>query len=451
MKTCLRRWMALCLAICCVVCLSPRAVAAGFSDVPKNYWARREILDMQSRGLLQGSNGNFRPNEPVTTQAFLSILCRINGLDDRNLESGAGWADPAMAYGSYKDWFDEEEITKTSRGKPISRELAAKLLVNACFPGMADRSGRSRVFSDQDQISQDRLPYVRAASSLGLISGYEDGRFDPNGSLTRAAAAAILYRALGLLEAGAPAKGAAVQVPVLMYHDVSYLGYGYSKTPEIFKQQMRELKNAGFHTVSYAQLVDFVDNGAPLPEKPIVISVDDGYRTNYEYIYPILKELDMKIELSVIGGAIQYSSWGLKWDEVREMADSGLVGIQAHTHQMHGDHTAEGGRLGVLKSPKESWADYVDLLSRDTTSILDLVETKTGTRPIAFTYPRGKWNYMAEAIVTDLGCRVTVTTKDGVAKVTQGDPNSLHLMDRIGMDFRNGSVVSVLKQFGYQG
>ena len=45
----------------------------------------------------------------------------------------------------------------------------------------------------------------------------------------------------------------------------------------------------------------------------------------------------------------------------------------------------------------------------------------------------------------------TVTTKDGVARVVRGDPSSLRLMDRIGMDFRNGSVISVLKQFGYKG
>ena len=56
---------------------------------------------------------------------------------------------------------------------------------------------------------------------------------------------------------------------------------------------------------------------------------------------------------------------------------------------------------------------------------------------------------MAEAVIKSAGCKVSVTTKDGVAEITQGDPSSLYLLDRIGMDFRNGSVVSVLKQFGY--
>ena len=245
--------------------------------------------------------------------------------------------------------------------------------------------------------------------------------------------------------------GESVQVPILMYHDVSYLGKGYSKTPEIFRRQMQELKDAGFHTVTYGQLVDFVEHGTPLPEKPVIISVDDGYQSNYEYLYPILQELDMKAEIALIGGAIQYADWGLKWDQVREMADSGLVSFQAHTNQMHGDHTAEGGRLGVLKAPNESWTDYVELLGADTAAVMHKIQRHTGSRPVAFVYPRGKWNTMAEAVIMQAGCKVSVTTKDGVARITRGNSDSLRLMDRIGMDFRNGSVVSVLMQFGYQG
>lgn len=456
MKVWLRRVLSAALAAALgAAALVPCASAASFSDVPKGYWAYSDIMDMQSRGLIQGSGGKFRPGEPVSQQAFLSMVCRAAGLDDRNLESGASWSDPAMAFSFYQGWYEEDEITKTSRTKPISRELAAKLLVNALFPEALEHTRPAPVFRDADHISRDRLPYVQAAAGLELIGGYADGRFDPQGSLTRAASAALLCRALALLEQNKPAAGASVQVPVLMYHDVSYLseqgsGY-YSKTPELFKQQLQELKDAGFHTVFFSQLVDYVENGTPLPSKPIVITLDDGYRSNYEYAYPILRELGMKAEISLIGGAMQYTSWGLKWDDVQEMADSSLVSFQCHTNQMHGDHTAEGGRLGVLKAPGESWQEYVETLGADTVHILDLIETKTGTRPVTFTYPRGKWNTMAEAVVTSLGCKVSLTTKDGVAAVTQGDPSSLHLMDRIGMDFLNGSVVSVLKQYGYKG
>lgn len=435
--------------ILCFKILPAGADAASFSDVPRSHWAYDAIIAAEARGLIQGSGGKFRPGDSVSSQAFLSMVCRTWGLDDRTLETGDRWAEPAMAFGQYAGWFEEEELTRTNRAKPITREFAAKLLVNALFPEELKHQGSAVRFNDQSEIGWARRPYVQAAARLGLITGYEDGTFRPQAPLTRAAAASLLTRALQMKEAGETEES--VQVPILMYHDVSYLGSGYSKTPEVFLRQMQELKDAGFHTVTYAQLVNFVENGTPLPDRPIVISVDDGYRTNYEYLYPILQELDMKAEIALIGGAIQYSSWGLKWDEVREMADSGLVSFQAHTDQLHSDQTAEGGRLGVLKKPNESWTDYVELLGADTAAVLHKIQRHTGTRPVAFVYPRGKWNTMAEAVIKQAGCKVSVTTKDGVAEIIQGDPACLYLMDRIGMDHRNGSLLTVLKQFGYRG
>lgn len=447
----MRRLTALALSLVLCLGLLPMSVdAVSFSDVPESYWAYTDIQELCERGLVQGSGGKFRPDESVSIQAFLSMVCRAAGLDDRSLQSGDNWADPAVAYAVYQGWCDEEEITATNRTKSISRELAAKLLISALFPEALKTSKHKTTFRDESSIAPAYRSHVRAASELGLINGYADGRFDPRGGLTRAASAALLCRALRLREQSAPARGDSVQVPVLMYHDISYLGYGYSKTPEVFRQQMQELKDAGFHTVFYSQLIDYVEKGTPLPSKPIVITLDDGYESNYQYAFPILKELGMKAEISLIGGAVQYSDWGLKWSEVQEMADSGLVSFQAHTYLMHDDTSAQGGRLGVLKSQGESWTEYVETLGADTVRILDTIEAKTGTRPVAFTYPRGKWNTMSEAIVTSLGCKITVTTKNGIAVANQGDTSSLHLMDRIGMDFLNGSVLAVLRKYGYQ-
>ena len=436
-----RRILPLALALC-LSCV-PAARAADFPDVPKSHWAYSYIRDAVSRGLVQGyGNGRFRPEDAVSVQAFLSMVCRADGLDDRQLQSGSNWADPAAAYGAYFGWFRPEELGV--RTAPITREFATQLLINAFHPE-AIGQGTELSFRDQDDISPERLPYVRAAAALGLVDGYADGTFRPDQGLTRAAAAKLISRCIPRPAGG---TGEAVQVPVLMYHDVSYLGHGYSKTPEIFEKQMRELKDAGFHTVFFSQVIDYVENGTPLPEKPIVITFDDGYATNYTYVFPILQELDMKIELSVIGKAIRYADWGLRWDQIREMTASGLVSIEPHTN---GLHESTDSRTTMLKIPAESWTEYVCLVGDDTRQILDQITEETGSVPQTFTYPLGKYNAMTEAIVQRMGCKVSLTTKDGVARVVRGDPSSLRLMDRIGMDFRNGSVISVLKQFGYKG
>lgn len=425
----------------------PEACATSFADVPPDHWAAKDISAVAERGLIQGANGTFRPSDCVSTQAFLSMLCRASGFDDRNLEQGTAWSDPALAYGHYLGWFDEKELHHGNKTDPITREFAAKLLVNALF---SDQITSSHLLSFRDSHKIDRacVSQVKTAVQLGLISGYEDGSFHPGGTLSRAAAAALLNRALSLKESGPAASG--VQVPILMYHDISYLGEGYSKTPEIFKAQMQELKDAGFHTIFYEELIDYVENGTPLPEKPIIISVDDGYRSNHTYLFPILQELEMKAEIALIGRAIQRYDWSLTWDQVREMAKSGLVSFQSHTNNLHSDLTAQGGRLGVLKHPDESWTEYAALLGNDISASLELIESETDVKPLVFTYPRGKWNTMAEGLTAHLGCKASVTTLDGIAVIHQGDPSSLRLMNRIGMDHRNGSVIKTLEQFGYQ-
>lgn len=447
MKQCFQMFSVLCLISLLFFGSPPFASAVVFSDVPADHWACTEISSMADRGLIQGSNGNFYPSEPISTQAFLSMLCRASGLDDRNLDPGSNWSDPAIAYGRYFEWFDDSELTQENKTTPITREFAAKLLVNALFSDQLS-TGSTLPFRDAYTISRSCGPHVKTAAQLGLIGGYADGSFYPKDTLSRAAAAALLSRAIDLKETAQP--GNSIQVPILMYHDVSYLGSGYSKTPETFRAQMQELKDAGFHTIFFSELIDYVENGAELPSKPIVISIDDGYQTNYTYVFPILKALEMKAEISLIGDAILLADWGLHRNEIREMANSGLVSFQAHTKSLHGDHTAQGGRLGVLKTDSESWDDYVTVLGDDTKAILDLVEREAGSRPQVFTYPRGKWNDMSEGIISKLGCKASVTTKNGIAVITQGDPSSLYLMDRVGMDFRNGSVITILDEFGYQ-
>ena len=92
-------------------------------------------------------------------------------------------------------------------------------------------------------------------------------------------------------------------------------------------------------------------------------------------------------------------------------------------------------------------------LPADTTqdALLAEVKKQTGVRPQVYTYPRGMNNAMADAVMADHGAKVTLTTRNGIAEVIPGKPETLRRMDRIGMDFQNGSVVELLRQYGYQG
>ena len=167
-RTC-RRILPLTLALLLIISCVPIAYTADFSDVPRSHWAYSYIHDAVDRKLIQGyGDRRFHPEEPVSVQAFLSMVCRADGLDDRQLQSGSNWADPAVAYGSYFGWFEPKELGV--RTASISREFATQLLICAFYPE-AVGLGEELTFRDQDAISPKRLPYVRAAAALGLIEG----------------------------------------------------------------------------------------------------------------------------------------------------------------------------------------------------------------------------------------------------------------------------------------
>ena len=71
-----------------------------------------------------------------------------------------------------------------------------------------------------------------------------------------------------------------------------------------FKKQMEYLHNEGYHTISLDDLYAYVTEGKELPDKPIVLTFDDGYIDNYEDVLPILESYDMQATIFMISDAV---------------------------------------------------------------------------------------------------------------------------------------------------
>jgi hypothetical protein len=114
-----------------------------------------------------------------------------------------------------------------------------------------------------------------------------------------------------------------LKVPILMYHYVSSPPEGsdvyrvdLSVTPEQFREQMAYLRDNGYTTVDFYDLSLAITNQRPLPEKPVMLSFDDGYRDNYEAAFPILKEYGHKGVFFVVSefidkGRAEYVTWDM--------------------------------------------------------------------------------------------------------------------------------------------
>lgn len=101
------------------------------------------------------------------------------------------------------------------------------------------------------------------------------------------------------------------------------------------------------------------DNGKmELPSKPIVITFDDGYYSNYEYIYPILKQYNVKASIFIVTDKIGQEIDDIKylgWEECLEMQNSGIVEIGSHSkkHVFYDKRSVRELRDDVKESYKE--------------------------------------------------------------------------------------------------
>ncbi|HEX3016275.1 MAG TPA: polysaccharide deacetylase family protein [Caproicibacter sp.] len=228
-----------------------------------------------------------------------------------------------------------------------------------------------------------------------------------------------------------------ITVPIFMYHEVKTFKTRKDViTPGEMESDLKYLKENNYTTINMTDLIRYVDGKGNLPEKPIILSFDDGYLNNYVYLYPLLKKYNMKIVLSIIGkntddftripdNNLDYSH--VTWSQIKEMKESGLVEIQNHTYNMH---TMNSKRLGCKKNKNESSSHYEQVLTDDIEKLQDEILTNTGTLPNTFAYPYGKYSNESEAILKKLGFKASLTCDYGVNIITK-DPEKLFGLNRV--------------------
>jgi peptidoglycan/xylan/chitin deacetylase (PgdA/CDA1 family) len=181
-----------------------------------------------------------------------------------------------------------------------------------------------------------------------------------------------------------------LKVPILMYHyiseppeDADKYRLDLSTSPALFREQMQYLVDNGFETVDLYDLSLAITDKIELPAKPIIITLDDGYRDNYENAFPILQEMGQKATFFVTTEFVDLMNPDyMDWAMVEEMAAAGMR-VEPHS-KTHPDLT------------KETIAGH------------------TGFRPRYFAYPGGRYNDEVIAIVSELDFWGAVTTDSGL-------------------------------------
>lgn len=231
-------------------------------------------------------------------------------------------------------------------------------------------------------------------------------------------------------------------VPALMYHHFADKATaGTVVSGGRFREQMTALRDAGYHAVTAHQLIDYVDNGAPLPSKPILITMDDGYASNLEIAAPILEELEMCATVFVIGiseGEDYYVHNGapliprrFAYEDAACWVEKGVLDIQSHTQDMHQlESYGISGRNGMLSIPGESEEDYRQAVLEDVRQFQSRREGRVATDLCAVAYPFGYCTEELDRILEEEGICVTLTIQGHSNLVKIGDRSTLRMLGR---------------------
>lgn len=171
------------------------------------------------------------------------------------------------------------------------------------------------------------------------------------------------------------------QVPILCYHQIrdwkptdSRSAKDYIMPIADFRAQMKMLHDSGYHTILPDQLYAYLTTGAPLPEKPVMLTFDDNDEDHYTIAYPELKKYNFKAVYFVMTITLGKLPHYMTKDQVKELYTAGNV-IGSHTWDHH----------SVKKYQGKDWEIQIDKPTKQ-------LEAITGAPIRYFAYPFGLWN-----------------------------------------------------------
>ncbi|WP_181388385.1 polysaccharide deacetylase family protein [Vibrio albus] len=193
-------------------------------------------------------------------------------------------------------------------------------------------------------------------------------------------------------------------IPILCYHRFTSNTTSTDRLDlpaEQFRRQLQYLADNGYYVISLNELDQYMLGNREIPEKSVVLTIDDGYKSVYTTAYPLFKAFNVPATLFVYTDFIG-ATLGLRWDELKEMQQSGFVDIQSHSKS----HTS-------LAVPPEQDINFAEEIRHQIRYPRALINQKLHKDSVIFSYPYGDSSDHAIEELVEQGIKMSVTVQQG--------------------------------------
>lgn len=186
------------------------------------------------------------------------------------------------------------------------------------------------------------------------------------------------------------------EVPIITYHSIDDSGSCISTSPVEFERQLAYLQDSGYRSLALRDGIRRIRNGEDLPERAVIITFDDGYRSNLTHALPLLKcygyTATIFLATQYLGSENEWEKPGasiprlpmMTWDEIRTLRDSGIdFGSHTQSHPRLSGLSIERVRNEMLQSKHE-------------------IERALDETVGLFAYPYGDYNEAVKEVATEI-------------------------------------------------
>jgi peptidoglycan/xylan/chitin deacetylase (PgdA/CDA1 family) len=300
-------------------------------------------------------------------------------------------ADSTLGEGAYEVVLDERPLGGWWLVAVVDQEgflLSEPMVVETTGSGCEDETGRQVV----------RVDFHRAEGTTG----------NPGAYLAALEAAPPQPRVASLPVPGWDGAQRTMRVPILMYHyidvppeDSDIFRRDLTVAPDIFRAHLITLRERGYTSITLTQLREALVTGAPLPDRPVVLTFDDGHRDNYVNAFPILLQEGFTGTFFIITDLVEARHPDyVTWEQLQEMQAAGMeIGSHTRTHPNLPGHNVES-----------LWNELAGARA--------ILEQRLGEEIRTFAYPAGAFDDGVIHLAYEAGYHAAVVTRQGVTHTT---------------------------------